>query len=191
MVADISFCFRLRAEELMLLNCGVGEDSWESLGQQGDPASPSWRNSVLIFIGRNDAEAEAPILWPPDVKSWLTRKDPDAGKDWRQDEKGKTEGEMVGWHHRLDGHESVSISGSWWRTGRPSKLQSTWLQRVRHDWVTTELKLPHLYLQHTLGRQETDFNVIYFYLAVNKETKRHTRSNAFDFVVSVKVLQNL
>ena len=56
------------------------------------------------FIGRTDAEAETPILWPPDVKSWLIWKDPDAEKDWRREEKGMTENEMVGWHHRLDGH---------------------------------------------------------------------------------------
>ena len=58
-----------------------------------------------VFIGRTDAEAETPILWPNDVKSWLTGKDPDAGRDWRQEEKGTTEDEMTGWHHRLDGHE--------------------------------------------------------------------------------------
>ena len=57
-----------------------------------------------VFIGRTDAEAETPILWPPHVKSWLIWKDRDAGKDWRQEEKGTTEDEMVGWHHRLDGH---------------------------------------------------------------------------------------
>ena len=57
-----------------------------------------------MFIGRTDAEAETPILWPPDVKSWLIWKDPDAGKDWGQEEKGMTEDEMVGWHHWLDGH---------------------------------------------------------------------------------------
>ena len=57
-----------------------------------------------IFIGRTDAEAETPILWPPDAKSWLLGKDPDAGKDWEQEEKGTTEDEMIGWHHRLDGH---------------------------------------------------------------------------------------
>ena len=56
-------------------------------------------NQSWIFIGRTDAEAEAPILWPLDVKSWLIWKDPDAGKDWRQEEKGMTEDEMVGWHH--------------------------------------------------------------------------------------------
>ena len=58
-----------------------------------------------VFIGRTDVEAETPILWPPDAKSWLIGKDPDAGKDRRQEEKGKTEDEMVGWHHWLNGHE--------------------------------------------------------------------------------------
>ena len=57
-----------------------------------------------VFIGRTDVEAETPILWPPDAKSWLIWKDPDAGKDWGQEEKGTTEDEMVGWHHRLDGY---------------------------------------------------------------------------------------
>ena len=61
-------------------------------------------NQSWIFIGRADAEAETPIFWPPDVKNWLIWKDPDAGKDWRQ-EKGTTEDEMAGWHHRLNGHE--------------------------------------------------------------------------------------
>ena len=62
-------------------------------------------NQSWPFIGRTDTEAEAPILWPPDAKSQLTGKDPDAGKDWRQEEKGTTEDEMVGWQHRLDGCE--------------------------------------------------------------------------------------
>ena len=62
-------------------------------------------NQSWIFIGRTDVEAETPVLWPPDVKSWLIWKDPDAGKDWGQEEKGMTEDEMVGWHHRLNGHE--------------------------------------------------------------------------------------
>ena len=62
-----------------------------------------------IFIGRTDAEAETPILWPPDAKNWL-EKDPDAGEDWRLEEKGMTEDEMVGWHHWLDGHEFEQAS---------------------------------------------------------------------------------
>ena len=68
------------------------------------PVNPTG-NQVWTFIGRTDAEAETPILWPPDVKNWLTRKDPDTGKDWRQKGKGTTEDDMVGWHHQLDGHE--------------------------------------------------------------------------------------
>ena len=64
-----------------------------------------------IFIWRTDAKAEAPILWPPDAKNWLIGKDPDAGKDWRREEKGTTEDEMVGWHHWLNGHESVQTPG--------------------------------------------------------------------------------
>ena len=63
-------------------------------------------NQSWIFIGRTDAEAETPILWPPDVKNWLTREDPDVGKDWRWKEKGTTENEMFGWHYQLDQHES-------------------------------------------------------------------------------------
>ena len=58
-----------------------------------------------MFIGRTDVEAETPILWPPDTKSWLTGKDPDAGRDWGQKKKGTTEDEMAGWHHRLGGHK--------------------------------------------------------------------------------------
>ena len=90
--------------------CFIGEDSWESLGLQRDLTSPSWRMS-WVFTGRTDVEAETPILWPPDVKSWLIRKDPDAGKDWGQEEKGMTEDEMVGWHHWLDGHEFAHTLG--------------------------------------------------------------------------------
>ena len=68
------------------------------------PVNPKG-NQSWIFIGRTDAKAEAPILWPPDTKNWLIGKNPDAGKDWRQEEKGMTEDEMVGWHHQLYGHE--------------------------------------------------------------------------------------
>ena len=67
------------------------------------PVNPKG-NQSWIFIGRTDAESETSILWPPDAKSWLIWKDPDAGKDWGQEEKGTTEDEMVGWHHQLSGH---------------------------------------------------------------------------------------
>ena len=68
-------------------------------------------NQSWTFTGRTDAEAETPILWPPDAKNWLIGKDPDAGKDWRWEEKGTTEGEMVGWHHQLNGHEFEQAPG--------------------------------------------------------------------------------
>ena len=68
-------------------------------------------NQSWIFIGRTDAEAETPVLWPPDVKNWLTGKDPDIGKDWRREEKETTEDEMIGWHHQLYGHEFEQTPG--------------------------------------------------------------------------------
>ena len=101
-------------------------------------------NQSWIFIGRTDAEAETPVVWPPDVKSWLIWKDPDAGKDWRREEKGKTEDEMVGAiQPSLTWWTWVwASSGSCWWTGSPGMLQSVGLQRVGHDWVT-ELNINH------------------------------------------------
>ena len=119
---------------LMLLNCGVGEDSWESLGlQEIQPVHPKGDQS-WVSIGRTDAEAETPVLWPPHEKSWLIWEDPDAGRDWGEEEKGMTENEMAGWHHRLDRHEFKLWS--WWWTGRPGVLQYMGSQRVGHNWVT-------------------------------------------------------
>ena len=74
------------------------------------PINPK-ENQSWIFNERTDAEAETPILWPPDVKNWLFGKDPNAGKDWKREEKGMTEDEMVGWHHQLDGHELEQALG--------------------------------------------------------------------------------
>ena len=105
----------------MLLNCGVGEDSLDSsldcreIKPINPKGNPSW-----IFVGRTDAEA--PILWPPGT---------DAGNNWRQEETGATEDEIVGWHHRLVGHEfEQASSGSWWWTGKPGVLQPMGLQRL-------------------------------------------------------------
>ena len=96
---------RLSTEELMLLNCGVGEDSWESLGcKEIQPVHSE--DQPWDFFGRNDAKAETPVLWPADAKSWLIGKDSDAERDWGQEEKGTTEDEMTGWYHWLDGRES-------------------------------------------------------------------------------------
>ena len=95
----------------MLLNCGVGEDSESPLDcKEIQPVHPKGDQS-WVFIGRTDAEAETPVLWPPDENSWFIWKDPDAGKDWGQEEKGMTEDEMVGWHYRLDGHGFGSTPG--------------------------------------------------------------------------------
>ena len=122
---------RLSAEELMLLNCGIGKDSWGSLGLQGDQP---WD-----FFGRNDAKAETPVLWPPHAKSWLIGKDSDAGRDWGQEEKRMTEDDRGwdDWMTSLTRWTWVWVnSGSWWWTGGPSVLQFMGSQRVRHDWVT-------------------------------------------------------
>ena len=126
----------------MLLNCGVGEDSWESLGLQRDPTVHHKGNQSWMFIGRTDVEAETPILWPPAVKNWLIGKDPDSGKDWRQEEKGMTEDEMVGWHHLLDGQEfeqtpgvgdrqgGLACSGSWGCKELDTTEQLNWTELI-------------------------------------------------------------
>ena len=94
-------------------------------------------NQPWIFIGRTDAEVEAPVLWPHDRKSQLIGKNPEAGKDWRQEKKGVTEDKMVGWHHRLNGHELEQILGD--SEGEQSLAScSPWGRRVRHDWVNEQ-----------------------------------------------------
>ena len=107
------------------------------------PVNPNG-NQPWIVIGRTDAEAEAPILWLPDAKSWLIRKDPDAGKDWGQ-EKGATEDEMVELHHRLDGHEFeethgiVKDRGAW--SAAVHGATKSWTQLS--DWTTTKKKMSY------------------------------------------------
>ena len=96
---------RLSAKELMRLNCGVEEDSWESLDCKEIQPVHSRGDQPWVFFGRNDVKAETPVLWPPHEKSWLIGKHSDAGRDWGQEEKGTTEDEMAGWHHGLDGRE--------------------------------------------------------------------------------------
>ena len=109
------------------------------------PVNPKG-NQSWIFIGRTDAEAEAPKLWPPDVKSWLIRKDPDAGKDWRQ-EKGMTEEKMVGWHHWLNGHEFEQILRD--GEGQGDRCCSPWGHRVGHDWATEQQQWIFLFPCHS------------------------------------------
>ena len=91
-------------------------------------------NQYWIFIERTDAESEAPILWPPDSKNWLIGKDLDAGKDWRQEEKGMREDEMVGWHHWLDGHEFEQALG----VGDGQGSLACCNPWVRKEWDTNE-----------------------------------------------------
>ena len=95
----------------MLLNCGVGEDSWESLGLQADPTSQSLKEISPECSLEAVGEAETPKLWQHDEKNWLNGKDPNVGKDWRQEEKWTIEDEMVGWHHQLNKHEFEQALG--------------------------------------------------------------------------------
>ena len=105
----------------MLSNCDAGEDPRESLGQQEDQTVNPKGNQPWRVIGSTDAEA----IWPPDAKNWLIGKDPDAGKDWRQEVKEATEDEIVVRHHQLNGHKF-----------EPGVLQFMGSQRVGHDLVT-------------------------------------------------------
>ena len=118
------------------------------------PVHPKGDQSWM-FIGRTDVEAETPILWPHDVKSWLTGKDPDAGKDWRQEEKGTTEDEMVGWHHQLSGHEFGETPGVGDGQGGLVCCHP-WSHRVRHDWGT-ELNWTDVLLKNYVIYFKIDF----------------------------------
>ena len=157
---------RLSAEELMRLNCGVGEDSWESLGLQGDPIYPKG-NQSWVFIGRTDAEAETPILCPPHVKSWLIGKDSDAGRDWRQEEKGKTEDETAGWHHGLDGRESEWTPGvgdgqggltcfdSWGHKGSDMTERLNWTELILTSHPLKDIRVASNFSLLQINIQET------------------------------------
>ena len=143
---------KLTAEELMLLNCGVGEDSWESLGLQGDPTVHSKGDQSWVFIGKTEAEAETPILWPPHAKSWLIGKDPDA-----EGLGTGGEGDDRGWDSWMASPTQCTWvwvnSGSWWWTGKPGVLWFMGSQRVRHNW-TTELncKSGNLYCEDQINK---------------------------------------
>ena len=101
-LAPKKWCFRIVVLEKTLQSL---------LDSKGIQAVNTERNQPWVFIGRTDAEAEAPVLWPPDVKTWLIGKDSDAGKDWGQEEKRVTEEKIVGWHHWLNGHEFEQTPG--------------------------------------------------------------------------------
>ena len=135
----------------MLLNCGVGEDSWESLALKEIQPVNLKGNQSWIFIGRTAADAETPILWPPDAKNWLNGKNADAGKDWRR-EKGMTEDEMAGWHHWLDARESewtlgvddgqggLACCDSWGRKESDTTEQLNWTEWPwgLHQWLSRD-----------------------------------------------------
>ena len=123
-------CWRIDAFELWCCRRLVSLLDFKKI----KPVNPKG-NQYWIFIGGTDAEAETPILWPPDVKKWLVGKYPDVGKDWRQEEKGMTG--WYGWNASPTQWTVVWVSyGSWWWTGKSCLLQSMWSQRVRHYWVT-------------------------------------------------------
>ena len=128
----------------MLLNCGVEKTLERPLDCKKIKSVNPKGNQPWIFIGRTDAEAEAPILWPPDAKSWLTGKDPDAGKDWRQEEKVMTKDEMVAWHHWLDGHEFEQIPGD--GEGRKLGMLQFMVSELDSTYWTTTTQALHGYL---------------------------------------------
>ena len=97
-------------------------------------------NQPWIFIGRTDTETEAPVLWPPDAKGLLISKDPDAGKDWKQEEKGWTEDEIVGWQHQLSGHGFEQTLGDGEGQGSLAGYSPEGC-RVGHDWATKQQRI--------------------------------------------------
>ena len=152
----------------MFLNCGVGEDlrvPWPTRrSNQSFLGNQPW-----ICTGRTDAEA--PIHWPPEAKNWLIQKDPDAGKDWRQEEKGTKEDEMVGWHHQLNGHEFEQALGDgegqqslvcWSPWGRQESDITEWLSN-------NNKRLYNLVSMLTIPTNSGRNNEIY-YLDIQRQT---------------------
>ena len=167
---------KLSTEELMLLSCGVGEDSCESLGlQEVQPVHPKGDQS-WVFFGRNDAKAETSVLWPPHVKSWLIGKKPWCWEGLGAGGEGDDRG-WDGWMASLARWTWVCVnSGSWWWTGRPGVLQFMGSERVGHRWVI-ELNWTELMSKLVLTR--LFFNLEIF---VSFFSDTYTHSKLTDFL---------
>ena len=138
---------------LMLLNCGVGEDSWESLGLQGDLIVHSKGDQPWVFFGRNDDKAETSVLWPRHAKSWLT------GKDWWWEEFGAGgKGDDRGWDGWMASPTRWTWvwvnSGRWWWTGTPGVLRFMGSQRVGHDWTDLNIAIN---VTHSMVKAEAPY----------------------------------
>ena len=174
----------------MLLNCGVEEDSWESAGLQGDPTSQSEWDQSSLFTGRTDAEAEVPVLWPPDGKNWLIGKEPDAGKDWRQEEKRTTEDEMLRWHHRPDGHKFEQALGVGDGQGSLAVTKSqTWLSNwteliptLLFEWHWTEYQNLWASISSSVNDKATHFT---YHAMLFRGSKIY---RTWSFLISCKLL---
>ena len=170
------------------LNCVLEKTLESPLDcEEIQPVNPKG-NQPWIFIGRTNAEAEAPILWPPEAKNWLIWKDPDAGKDWRWEVKGMTEDVMVGWHHQLDGHEFEEALGVGDRQGslaccspESCKCQTQlsdwtelnhWITEAQ-NWNEISLDIWSNFLVLKLIWL-SDFTFTFYFHALEKETATHS-----------------
>ena len=140
------------SDSLVSLSCMICIKVFQPVHSEGDQSR--------VFFGRNDAEAETLVLWPPHVKSWLTGKDSDAGRDWGQEEKGTTEEEMAGWHHWLDGRESGWTLGlgdgqgglvccdSWGHKESDTTERLNWTELNFHTNLEFQVPFTKLYSSH-------------------------------------------
>ena len=177
---------KLSAEELMLLNCGVGEDSWESLGlKEIKPVHPKGDQS-WVFFGRTDAETETPVLWPPHAKSWLIGKTLMLGGIGGRRRRGR---QRMRWLDGITNLMDMSLinSGSWWWTGRPDVLlQFIWSQRDGHDWVTEKnwtekIKHGFSWIQTCSGsacyqKQRSAWEHVYFSASIHSRLRDWSKS---------------